>query len=316
MMFSEIYSAYFNTVAAIIEEAIDGTISYKRVDEIIRERAFGESVLSIIPALKNDEWAIIGKDLKTPVKNKPSMPLTILQKRFIKAISLDPRMRLFDVNESDFADIDGFDKIEPLFYPSDFVYFDKYGDGDPFCDEEYINRFKTILTAIRERKRIFVVYRNRKSRLTKGNFIPYKLEYSDKDDKFRLETAGGRFSSYINLQRIISVTLGENFSENEVRVTKQKEATVRFILKNERNALERVMLHFSDCKKETRRLENGMFDINLRYEILDETEILIRILSFGPMIKVTSPQSFIDLIKKRLNMQKKLFEEIADSLKK
>ena len=42
------------------------------------------------------------------------------------------------------------------------------------------------------------------------------------------------------------------------------------------------------------------------YHKEDETEIVIRILSFGPMIKVTAPVHFIDLIKQRLIEQKKL----------
>ena len=36
----------------------------------------------------------------------------------------------------------------------------------------------------------------------------------------------------------------------------------------------------------------------------DETEMVIRILSFGPMIKVTAPQHFVELIKQRLIRQK------------
>ena len=40
------------------------------------------------------------------------------------------------------------------------------------------------------------------------------------------------------------------------------------------------------------------------YEKEDETELVIRVLSFGPMIKVTAPQSFAELIKQRLIAQK------------
>jgi predicted DNA-binding transcriptional regulator YafY len=73
------------------------------------------------------------------------------------------------------------------------------------------------------------------------------------------------------------------------------------------------MLHFSDCRKETQRLENGMYDIQLWYEAQDETEILIRILSFGPMLKVTEPSSFIALIKNRISMQQTLADVVANS---
>lgn len=308
MLFSEVYSAYFSTVAAIITESLECELSAKRIDEIVRERAFSESILSIMPALKNGEWAVLNKDFKTPIKNKPSMPLTILQKRWLKAISLDPRIALFDVSVSS-----GLNDVEPLFVPDDFVFFDRYTDSDPFADEGYVTCFKTILTAMREKRRLHIKYRNRHDRLMHGRFIPYRLEYSSKDDKFRLETAGGRYAAYINLKRIDSCELIEEYDAKSLYVPKRREASVRFTLKNERNALNRVMLHFSDCRKETRRLDNGMYDVELWYEAQDETEMLIRILSFGPMLGVTAPNSFISLIKSRISMQQALSSETADS---
>ena len=36
----------------------------------------------------------------------------------------------------------------------------------------------------------------------------------------------------------------------------------------------------------------------------DETEILIRVLSFGPMLRVVKPAAFMHLIKDRLSEQK------------
>jgi len=74
-------------------------------------------------------------------------------------------------------------------------------------------------------------------------------------------------------------------------------------LKNERKALERVMLHFSHFEKETEKLDNMHYRITVKYDKDDETEILIRILSFGPMIKVVSPNGFIEQLKNRINKQ-------------
>jgi hypothetical protein len=307
MLFSEVYSAYFSTVAAIIAEALDGGLSVKRIDGIIRERAFSESVLSIMPSLINGEWTILDKDYKTPIKNKPAMPLTVLQKRWLKAVSLDPRISLFGVP------LDGLDGIEPLFMPDDFVFFDRYADSDPFTDEGYASRFRTVITAMREKRRIYIEYHNRRDRLMRGGLIPYRLEYSSKDDKFRLETTGGRYAVYINLQRVIRCKLLEKYDAEKLIAPIYRESSVRFTLKNERNALDRVMLHFSDCRKETRRLDNGLYDVELWYEAQDETEILIRILSFGPVLKVTAPDGFIALIKDRISMQQALLLKTSDA---
>jgi hypothetical protein len=306
VIFSEVYSAYYSAVAAIISEAIDGELTYKRADEIVRERAFSESVLSIIPALKSGEWALLDKDCKTPIRHKPYLPPTTLEKRWLKAISLDPRVKLFDI------DLSGLEDVEPLFEPNDIIYFDRYTDGDPFTEPDYIDRFRLILHAMREHRKLHIIYRNRHGKLISGKFIPYKLEYSIKDDKFRMDTSDRHLATYINLARITDCTLGDTFDPENAVPTKRRESTVLFTLKNERNALERVMLSFSDCQKETRRLDNGIYEVNLIYDTSDETEILIRILSFGPMIKVTAPDRFIGLISERLTMQQQISFEVTE----
>ena len=306
MLFSEVYSAYFNTVAAVITEALTAELSLKSLNEIIHKNAFSESVLTVLPALQNGEWAILDAKLQTPIQNKPVMPLTILQKRWLKAISQDPRIALFNVPTA------GLENVEPLFMPDDFVFFDRYADGDAFTDADYIDHFRTILTAFQEKRYVYVAYRNRHNRLLHGSFTPYKLEYSAKDDKFRLETAGGHRAAYINLGRIERCRLLETFNTSEQIPPKRRTGTVTFLLTDERKALDRVMLHFSDCRKETVRLDDGRYQVQLWYERQDETEILIRILSFGPMLRVTAPNSFISLIKNRISMQQNLSEKLAD----
>ena len=80
--------------------------------------------------------------------------------------------------------------------------------------------------------------------------------------------------------------------------------TVTFELVDRRNALERVLLHFSHLKKETKRLDDCKYLVTLEYDRQDETEMVIRILSFGPVIKVTDPESFISLLRRRIEKQK------------
>ena len=77
-----------------------------------------------------------------------------------------------------------------------------------------------------------------------------------------------------------------------------------FELQDERNALERVLLHFAHFPKRAERIEKNKYQITIDYDKDDETEMLIRILSFGPMIKVVKPEHFINLIKERLRKQK------------
>ena len=176
MIFSELYSAYYNTVAAIISGIIDGEHSEKELQKIVAERAFGESVLTIMPSLKTEKWQLVHSDMTTSLEHKPTMPLTTLQKQWLKAISLDPRVKLFGV------EFPNLDDVEPLFTPSDYHVYDKYGDGDPFEDEEYIRQFRIILEAIRKDSQIKFEMVNRKGNTMFVRCRPVRLEYSEKDD--------------------------------------------------------------------------------------------------------------------------------------
>ena len=81
------------------------------------------------------------------------MPLTLLQKRWLKALLQDPRIALFN------PDTNGLKDIEPLYQPGTFVLFDQYADGDPYEDENYIACFRTVLQSIREKRMLRIRFR-------------------------------------------------------------------------------------------------------------------------------------------------------------
>lgn len=296
MIFSELYSAYYNAVAGIISDIIQGKASEKELQKNVDKYAFSESVLTILPSLKNEKWQLVKRDMTTPVKNIPSMPVTLLEKRWLKAISLDPRIRLFDVS------FDGLEDVEPLFTPEDYVVYDKYSDGDPYEDEEYILRFKTVLDAIKGNKMLEVKTLNRKGNVIALKVMPRRLEYSEKDDKFRLIASGSRHTSIINLARMVSCEIcGEGSFASEEKSAKKAVVTLRIY--NERNALERVMLHFAHFEKRAEKIDDDNYIVHITYDRDDETEVVIRILSFGPMVEVVEPMRFRALIVERLRKQ-------------
>ena len=69
------------------------------------------------------------------------------------------------------------------------------------------------------------------------------------------------------------------------------------------NALERAMLHFANYDKDTRQLDENIWECCIHYDSSMETELLIEILSFGPVVKVAGPDAFVELIKARLKKQ-------------
>ena len=198
-----------------------------------------------------------------------------------------------------------FSDVEPLFLPEDIYVFDKYSDGDPYENPEYIRNFRLILDAIKHKYQIQISITNRHGKQITTRTIPEYLEYSEKDDKFRLIGTGSKLGNTINLGRISSCEKYENQQGGKVGKSNQpRPRKVIFELIDERNALERVLMHFAHLEKQVEKIDERKYQVTLYYDKEDETEILIRVLSFGPMLHVVKPVAFINLIKGRLSDQK------------
>jgi hypothetical protein len=297
MLHSEIYGTYFRTVAAILTRSLAGDLNGKTLSEIVRRTAFGESLLTIPASLTDGRWPLLRPDLTTPLKRAPGMPLSALEKRWLKSLLLDPRIALFD------PPTEGLEDVEPLFDPEVFVFFDRCADGDPYGDPRYIRVFRTLLRAMEERRRVRVRFQSARGRRRSDVCIPYTLEYSAKDDKFRLLASSGRQTLTVNVARIASAVLLDAYSAEEYRPVNYRETSLTMLLTDERNALERALLHFSDLEKETEQLDGKHYKITIWYRQVDETEILIRILSFGPVLKVTEPAGLVAQLRARIARQ-------------
>lgn len=317
MFFSELYSTYYNTVAAILTRALETPLSPDDIWKIVGEEAFGESILNIPDNFKNENWQLLRRDGTPVIQNRPQMPLTLLQKRWFKAILCDDRIGLFIDGESDTKDglFDTFAlrDVEPLFLREDFFVFDKYGDGDNFTDANYIRTFRLIVSAIKNEFCLKVKLKNRKGEILERVLSPCRIEYSEKDDKFRVLCQTKAENFFINISRVLECEKAADyykyypFCPNE-----DAKESVSFLLYDTRNALERAMLHFAHFKKQAESLGENCYNITLFYDKSDETEIVIRVLSFGPMIKVTAPERFVELIKERLRKQK-AFDTLSES---
>ncbi len=120
-----------------------------------------------------------------------------------------------------------------------------YSDGDPYTDLQYQKNFHMIMQAIKEKSGLAVTW---KTKQKTSYVLPQLLEYSEKDDKFRLIVCDG---TVINVSIIEECHLTHhNFSNT----TKQRvEKYVLIELKNERNTLDRVLLHLHILRKKQKR---------------------------------------------------------------
>jgi len=75
-------------------------------------------------------------------------------------------------------------------------------------------------------------------------------------------------------------------------------------ISKERNALERCMLQFASFERRTEYdRERDMYTCHIWFDPAGETELLIRILSFGPVVRVLEPEGFLHQIEECIGLQ-------------
>lgn len=311
MLFSEIYSAYYNTVASIISCSQQGKLDSDLLFKIVKESAFPESFMTIGSALETGKWPLVKKDYSTNIQNIPTMPLSILQKRWLKALCNDKRIRLFVSDEVLERLKNQLQDVEALFNENDYYLYDKYSDGDPYDDPDYIKNFRTVLEAIHQKKTISVEYTVRFGQQKRFICAPCKIEYSEKDDKFRIISKVKNRHSILNIARINSCELTDNSKVDDISeedLPDNRRTCVTLEIYDERKAMERVMLAFAHFEKSAVQISDDVYRLTLNYDSFDETELVVRVLSFGPMVKVLEPESFRNLIQERISKQIELMK--------
>ncbi|MDD6400928.1 MAG: WYL domain-containing protein [Lachnospiraceae bacterium] len=321
-LFSEIYSCYYQVLRRLLNSSNEFNIY--DISSQIGENAFAESLLSIIPKITNGDWELfdvseeINTDgqLSSKLYNKSIIPLSTLEKSYLKALLIDSRIKLF-LKEQQLEELtDILVDVEPLFMPSMFYYYDQFAYGDPYDDKSYQSIFRDVLAACKNKQLLDVEYMSVKNNRVHHIFFPARIEYSIKNDKFRvlaIEKNKGKYNKLItlNMDSIQKVTpvqesISKTIDLNQIIKNAYYKEPVTLIIKNERNALERAMLHFANYEKNTKKIDENTYECLIYYNQSIETELLIEILSFGPMIKVTGNERMLNLIKERLYKQANL----------
>lgn len=335
MIFHEIYGSYFQTVSSILLDAQKGSLNRNRIYKIAYQKAFGESAIFISQAFAEGRWPLLNPDCSTPIRTSPRLPLTRIEKAWLKAILQDPRIRLFlpiegedgrSCSDSSFEIEDGksfpdssfeiensksfpgidLSDVEPLFQQEDIIYYDQRTCGDPYEAREYQNVFRTILNALPLHEKLSV--------LCKGNvqnhsqtLIPLYLEYSQRTDTFRMIalTESIHQKAFPLSDITVCIRTGESISGDfllsAIKQSAPVASSLTLLLNDWRNALERFLMEFSDLETETERISQDSYRISVSYRNEEEDEILMRILAFGPLVHITEPRAVVEKIKERLS---------------
>ena len=316
-IFSEIYGTYFRIAAKLLENEVTGEKSVR--DTVLRD-GFRDSVLflpqKLIPG--GEDWGLFRREkdntLRRITKKAPVKVLTRLQKMWLKAKLLDPRIRLFMEDETIEQMRQSLADVKPLYRHEHFRLTDRFADHDDYSDEKYISNFRAALDAVKHRRIVDISFHTGRGKRASGRFVLLKIEFSPKNGKFRaycylLRNDKIRSSGLINIGRIESITdtgrvfrtpvsMDDYFSSRKCK----EPAVIR--VTNERNGVERFMLEFASFEKHTvRDLEKNEYTVELWYDEQDETEVLIMLLSFGPVIEILGPGKLRSQARERLERQ-------------
>lgn len=318
--YNEIYSYYYRTVAQLINLALKGELTPEREDKVLNEYSGFSDNIIIERMHILDEWFFMKKTMSKKngrylydsiIEHETTRPLTLLEKRWLKSIISDPRIKLFQIGFEE-----SLDDIQPLFNMEDFVVVGRYGDGDNYEDAEYIHHFRMVLKATRDKCALRLISMNAKGTVSEEPYLfyPDHIEYSELEDKFSVygySPKHERRNIIINIGRIIACepVKSKNWESyiNEdkgILVLKLDGSSAKT-----KNSLERVLIEFSSYNKRVSEADDGDYIIEIEYYQSEEKEmIVLHLMQFAHYIQVISPETIRNEFSNRIERQRQLFE--------
>ena len=319
-LFSEIYNCYYQVLRHLL--CTQTALTTQQIRSQICGEGFEESMLSIIPKLENGTWNLFQREgdlFLSKLTSSFTTPVSSLQKSYLKALLSDPRIRLFLNREQLEALHKMLSAVSPLWTQEQFYYYDRFADGDLYENENYRHNFRTLLAAQKNHQYVDIDYNSPNGNRIHHHYVPARLEYSVKNDKFRLLALKNTKNQnmrleILNISRIQSIhltekTLSSAIDLNALIQNSYYREPLKLHIINKRNALERAMLHFANYEKNTTKIDANTYECLIYYNQSMETELLIEVMSFGPMLTVIGNDKFLRSLKARLQRQKKLITD-------
>ena len=307
-LFSEIYSTYYQITEKILKKKV---VTKAEVLNIICKNGFSETVLFLESKLiGEDHYGLLTEKngiYRSILKKEPHIPLTFLEKRWLCAILHDRKSSLF-LDKKQKQELCNLLGAEPLYQNQFLHFFDRFSDGDDYEKEQYIKHFRNILRSVHDHTLIKISFQTRKGNRITHYFLPVKIEYSFKNDRFRVHVIQYRKDKAIDtgIINLSQITLTEctNIAPatNCIAIREKREAVIK--ITEERNAVNRFMMEFAELERISEYDEETKEClVRMKYNFKDETEILIRLLSFGPVVEVLEPLDFRKKMKERIDKQ-------------
>lgn len=239
------------------------------------------------------------------------LPLTKIEIQWLKYCVNNPKAKLF-LEENQLSKLKEIFTVEENDLPiSSINYYDKFKSHNEIADTDiYIDNFKKIVKAFTDDKVVKINYKSVNNSTRTVNIG--LLEYSNKDDKFRIHCKKENSVSIYNLEKINSVEIlsdsyDRNLAEKNIKnyiLNQRKEITLEFT--NVKNIPDRLLTEFTPWEKLCTRLDDR-YNVTIKYDKQDSLEIVTRLLPYGKNIKILNDTGNVkseleNRIKKQLSM--------------
>lgn len=321
----ELFNKYKNKNFAFITNYINNCVnddSLALTEDELREQlsgtsqsSFEEFLLALTNAYDNSESYNANilysqDDLMLPLRQVPiPVRASIAEKAWLYYILQNSKSDLFLEPATKQKLISALEnEIDQSRFPIKSEYIDIRSlspDNKLSITNELLANFKTIVSAIKQHRRLFVTNTTFSGQVYKDQEVyPYKLEYSVQFDSFSLSCypLDTKRPVKMNLSNLSAAKLGDKIVEyngflsdfeKQLKNTKEK-VPVSIEIKNQAEAYDRCAYLFSSFDTFCYDRGDDSLIMNIYYYRFQKDEIIRNILFLGRYVKVVSPKNIVD----------------------
>lgn len=319
--FNRIYSTYYKIALKTIKAVNKGYISTQ--EELISYISSFKVLQGKTPTKSKkyqsdflDATADLFKTkngkLHTPFTNIPDdfmFPLTTIEISFLKTLLNDEKCRLilgtsYDLLKSE-LDKPAYNEIYSYFNKDNYSIFDQYINGDQalYENENYSSNFNQVLNAVNKKQPLYFEYAEDDVSKTKIS-IPEKIEYSQKEDRFKVVLNSK--NRPLDIQNVRKC----EYSDKPLSNAKKKEILTCVVAidipEDKKFIRDRFFREFSPFERDCEKIDETGHILSFKFEKGDFKEIAYRLLQFGPYVYCSEPECVRERIKEKVDMQYKL----------
>ena len=243
------------------------------------------------------------------IPNDFMFPLTTIEISFLKTMLNDDKCKLimgdsYNLLKSE-LDKTEYSEIYPYFNEDNYAIFDQYVNGDKsfLKTQNYKNNFKLLINAMKGKEPVYFEYIEDDMQKTKVS-VPEKIEYSQKEDRFKVI-----INSKNRPLDIQNIRLCE-YTDKQLSPAKQKEFLTCIVAidipEDKAYTRNRLFREFSSFERDCEQIDDTGHILSFKFEKGDYKEVAYRLLQFGPYVYCSEPECVRERIKEKIELQYKL----------